>query len=442
MANREPKQRPKSARDERLYFDYAASTPVDARVEAAMRPYFTLRFGNPSSLHGFGQEAIAAVDASREKLAKAIGADFREIIFTGSATESNNIALRGLTQTVRRQTQTDKSFSVSQREVGVSQRPRIVVSAVEHESVLETARDLGQEGIDVVYIPVDRRGVIDLKKLEEALNERTVLVSVMYANNEVGIVQPISKVSEIIRNFREQIGNRKSQIASRFALRALPLLHTDAAQALQFLDCNVQRLGADFMTLSAHKIYGPKGVGALYLRGGTRAGHLRSLVSGGGQEFGLRSGTENVPLIVGFGKAVELAQGLSLEETGRIAALRKKLWSGIRKACPNAKLNLALPYGASGKEDILPNILNICFPGRLAEELLLRLDLLGLAASSGSACATRSNVPSYVLRAMGFSAARAKASIRFSLGRPTTGGDIDRAAAIIKNVCRRKSDRA
>ncbi|MBI4094517.1 MAG: aminotransferase class V-fold PLP-dependent enzyme, partial [Candidatus Liptonbacteria bacterium] len=248
----------------RIYLDYAASTPVDPEVERAMRPYFTKKFGNPGSLHSFGQEAIAAVDLSRERIAKAIGADFREIIFTGSATEANNLALRGCVSSVKRHAS------------GI-ENPRIVVSAIEHESVLETARDLEKEGVEVVYLPADREGFVDIKKLESSLNERTILVSVMYANNEIGTVQPVAEISRIIHDFRKEIRFASTRF-TRPATRSLvladlplggkgkradhaksaagvldkanfflswPLFHTDAAQAFQFLDCNVDELGVD-----------------------------------------------------------------------------------------------------------------------------------------------------------------------------------------------------
>ncbi|MDP2598477.1 MAG: cysteine desulfurase family protein [Candidatus Liptonbacteria bacterium] len=305
---------------EKIYLDYAASTPVDPRVFEAMRPYFTEKFGNPGSLHSFGQEAIAAVDKSRETIAKALGADFREVIFTGSATEANNLALRGVIKRFE--------YRISNIEY-----PRIIISAIEHESVLETARDLEREGIEVVYLPVDRRGVVDLEKLKEALNERTVLVSIMHANNEIGTAQPLFEIHRIIEDFKK----RNSSIPQ---FLNCPLLHSDCAQAFQFLDCDVDALGVDLMTLSAHKIYGPKGIGALYVRQGkeknvklpdSRFQILDSIATGGGQEFGLRSGTENVPLIVGFAKAVELAIAVREKEARRIGDLRDRFWAELKK---------------------------------------------------------------------------------------------------------------
>lgn len=402
----------------RLYFDYAASTPVDPLVERAMRPYFLEKFGNAGSLHSFGQEAMTAVDRSRETIAEALGANFREIIFTGSATEANNLALRGVI----------KSFK--QRTTGVS-RPRLVVSSIEHEAVLETARDMEKDGAEVVYAAVNKEGVVDLKRLADALNERTILVSVMYANNEIGTIQPLFEIKKIIDDFKKRNFPKKT---------TYPLFHTDAVQAFQFLDCNVKKLGVDLLTISAHKIYGPKGIGALYVRQETGdkrqglrgsmshvAGCLSPIVTGGGQEFGLRSGTENVPLVVGFAEAVRLLAKSRERDSERIAKLRDFLWRGIKKVFPKAELN-----GPAAGSSRLPNILNVCFSGHRSEDLLVKFDLAGLAVSAGSACSSRANRPSHVIGALGYPRERALSSIRFSLGRPTTKKEVDAALKIIK----------
>lgn len=418
----------------RIYFDYAASTPVDPDVEKAMRPYFLEKFGNPGSLHSFGQEAIAAVDESRETVAKAIGAPpgggFREIIFTGSATEANNLALRGAV----------KSFKFQAPNL----KPRIIVSPIEHESILETARDLEREGVEVVYLPVSREGAVDLEKLESALNEQTAIVSIMYANNEVGTIQPISEIAKIISDFRKQIANSKGQRAnhSPFAIGSLPLLHTDAVQAFQFLDCEVKKSGVDSMTLSAHKIYGPKGIGALYVKDlefrsqnlgkefnllNPKSHILRPIITGGGQEFGLRSGTENVPLIVGFAKAAELAVNLRESEGKRIGRLRDYFWQELKKIYSRAEIN-----GSEANSECLPNILNVYFPDHKSEDLLTKFDLAGLAVSAGSACRSRAVDGSYVIEALGCPAGRSRGSLRFSFGRPTTKSEVDGALKIIK----------
>lgn len=418
----------------RIYLDYAATTPIDSLVKKVMEPYFCQKFGNPSSLHFFGQEAMAAIDESREKIAKVIGANFREVIFTGSATEANNLALRGAV----------KSFD-SSRAVALNQNflPfRIIVSAIEHESILETARDLEREGVEAIYLPVNREGVVNLKKLKEALNERTILVSIMYANNEIGTIQPISEIAEIVRKFRiDPSGSRKRQQNaelrknnSKFLIHnselatALPLLHTDAVQAFQYLDCDVNKLGVDLMTLSAHKIYGPKGIGALYARTlFPEPRPLNPIITGGGQEFGFRSGTENVAAIVGFAKAVGLVSNSRESENKRIGQLTGCFWKQIKKIYPKAQLN-------GPQKNRLPNILNIYFPGKLAGDLLIKLDLAGIAVSSGSACSVHSSKLSHVLKSCGLSENRIKSSLRFSLGRLTTKAEINEAIKRLKKI--------
>ncbi len=385
----------------RIYLDYAATTPVDPEVLRAITPYFSGHFGNPGSLHVEGQEAIAAVDRSRETIARAIGADFRQIVFTSSASEANNLALRGAVRKFRDAHETMRKG-----------KSRIIISAIEHESVLETARDLAQEGVEVIFVPVSADGTVDLKKIKENLTGHTALVSVMYANNEIGTIEPIVEIARIIAAFRGK--------------GAFPLFHTDAAQAFQFLDCDVKKMGVDLMTISSHKIYGPKGIGALYVK---ELSLLAPMVTGGGQEFGLRSGTENVPGIVGFAKAVELACAARGEESKRIAALRSRLWERIRSIFPEAEINGS---AIGGETPALPNILNVYFPGHAAEDLLAKFDLNGLAVSAGSACRSRAIKSSYVIEAVGHSKERAKSSIRFSLGRPTTEAEISAAASIIK----------
>ncbi len=415
---------------ERIYLDYAATTPVDPRVLTAMRPYFSEKFGNPGSVHRAGQEAIAAIDEAREKVGKALGAKFREIIFTASATEANNLALRGLLRTVRGQ-YADKFWhksASSQREVGVS--PRVVVSVIEHESILETAKDLEKSGVEIIYLPVDKKGLVDLGKLKTALNERTVLVSVMYASNEVGTIQPIIEIAKIIADFKK---NHYPLLTTHY-----PLLHADAVQALQYLNCDVNSLGVDMMTLSSHKIYGPKGAGALYVRrGGPATNHhpLATIISGGGQEYGLRSGTENVPAIVGFGKVAELL-GEYTQEAHRVAELRDYFWVKLKKLKSKIEINGPGVMLKKDSSDLrrLPNNLNVYFPGATAEELLIKFDMAGIEASAGSACAARSLTPSYVIKELGFPEKRAKSSIRFSLGRPTTRQDLDEVLQRIKNL--------
>lgn len=397
----------------RIYLDHAAGTPVDPRVERTMRPYFLRAFGNPGSLHSFGQEAIAAVDSAREEVARLIGADFREVVFTGSATEANNLALRGAV----------RAWKSDMRNKGLV--PRVIVSAIEHESVLETARELAREGAEVICAPVDGEGAVDPEWIAHAIHGggdesdgRTAVVSIMYVNNEIGTVEPVAAIAEAVRAARG-----KSH---------WPLFHTDAAQAFHYFDCHAEQLGVDMMTLSAHKICGPKGIGALFVRKGTP---LSPIITGGGQEFGLRSGTENVPLIAGFAKAAELAAALRSREAKRIASLRDHCIKGIKKISRDAVING--PVGTSSSAKAAPHIVNVSFPGKAAEDIVMRLDLAGIAVSSGSACRARAIEPSYVVRALGADAEmRARSSIRVSFGRTTAKADVDRLLAALAELSR------
>lgn len=385
----------------KIYLDHAATTPVDPAVLRAMRPYFFERYGNPGSLHAFGQEAISAVDRARQAAAASLRADFREVVFTGSATEANNLALRGAVALWR-----------SSR----PETPRIIVSAAEHESVLLTARALaGNGGADLAVLPVGRNGRIRPRDLVAALTPSTAVVSVMYANNETGAVEDIPGIAKIILTARASAGSE------------WPLFHTDAVQAFQFLRTIPSELGADLLTLSAHKIYGPKGIGALFV-----SRSLPSILTGGGQEFGMRSGTENVPAIVGFAKALSLADGLREKESHRLRMLAARLISRLGR---EMKLNSVMDSrGGAG----LPHIINIRTPVA-AEILLLELDQAGLAVSTGSACASRSHESSHVLRAMGLSDRDARRSIRLSLGRKTRTEDIDAAARLVKKLVKKHS---
>ena|SRR3989344_3174717 len=405
---------------EKIYLDYAATTPVDPMVKKAMLPYFDEKFGNPGSLHSFGQEAIKAIDESRDKIAKVIGANFREIIFTGSATEANNLALRGVISSAF------ETFRAKTTEPPY----RIIISNIEHESIIETCRDLEREGVEIIYLSVDKQGIVNLEKLKESLNEWTILVSIMYANNEIGTIQPIAEITKIINEFK----NEPSQI--------YPLFHTDAVQAFQFLDCGVKKLGVDLMTLSAHKIYGPKGVGALYARTLNHKPYaLSPIITGGGQEFGLRSGTENVASIVGFAEAVKLAAKNREKETKKIGELNDYFWKKIKKVYQKAKLNGKAQNAKRKTQNNsqfaicnLPNILNIYFPGHRADDMLIKLDLNGIAVSSGSACSARAMKPSYVLKAIGLTDQEIKSSLRFSFGKPTTKKEINETIKKLREI--------
>ncbi len=401
----------KISRD-KIYLDYAATTPIDKEVKKTMEQS---GFGNPGSLHSFGQEALATVDESREKIAKAIGADFREIIFTGSATEANNLALRGIIKNLKSQISNLKSL-------------RIITSIIEHKSILETCRDLEKEGVEIIYLPVNKQGIVDLKKLEESLNERTILVSIIYANNEIGIIQPLFEISKIIDNFKKRNFQKNPNY--------YPLFHTDAVQAFQFLNCNVNNLGIDLMTLSAHKIYGPKGIGILYARAPYPKPYtLNPIITGGGHEFGLRSGTENVPAISGFAKAIELADKNREKEFKRIAELSAYFWKELKKIYPKAEINNSndLKFMIYNLRK-LPNILNIYFPNQNSQDLLMKLDLNGVAISAGSACSGRTAKTSHILKALGLPEKKIKSSLRFSFGKFTNKKEIDKSLRIIKMI--------
>ena len=405
----------------RQYFDYSATTPVDKRIVKAMELYHLEFFGNPGSLHKFGQEASAAVFKARNKISKLINCDYREIIFTGSATEANNLALRGtlkaLIQNLNIKDQNDnakfKNF-----------KPRIITSVIEHESILETCRELEKSGLaEVIYLPVNKAGIVDLKKLKAALNEKTALVSIMYANNEVGSIQPVKEISEIIKEFK--INNLKIKNAGM----AYPLFHTDAVQAFNYLDCDIKNIGADLMTLSSQKIYGPKGIGLLYIKNfGNFRGErfIEPIITGGGQEEGLRAGTENVAGIVGFAEAAQIAADTRQKESVRLFKLQNYFWKTIKKNIPAVLLN---GQDSGGKR--LPNNINVYFPG--LEGLIYKLDMAGFAVSGGSACSARLCRPSHVLRALGCSDTKASESVRISFGRQTNKKDIDRLLKILKN---------
>ena len=417
----------------RIYLDYASTTPIDSEVLAVMLPYFSEKFGNPSSLHSFGQEAQAAVDVARSNAADFFGCLTQEIIFAGSATEANNIVILNAVKIARSN--------------GIK-TPHIITSAIEHKSVLEPIRKLEKEGeIIVTYLPVSKEGIIDVELLKNALDDNTALVSIMYANNEIGTIQPILEVSNIIRNFKN----------SKFGA-ALPLLHTDAVQAANFLNMKVKEIGVDALTLSGHKIYGPKGVGVLYAK---KEISLAPIMYGGEQEYGKRPGTENVPAIVGIGKALskisewgkQSADMQSLRDyfIGRVLEEIKftALNGGNPRTQPaNGKSGAVSvcrqreeqpPY--DGKENRLPNNANILFKGISSADLLIMLDMEGIAVSAGSACLAKSASPepSYVLRAIGLSEKDAKSSIRFSFGRQTTKEDIDRALEVLVKLVKRLS---
>jgi cysteine desulfurase len=373
-----------------IYLDHAATTPVRAEVREVMITTLTDTFGNPSSMHGTGRAARSLVDAARDQLAEVLHCRARELVFTGGGSESDNLALRGVAR--------------RQRERGC----HLIVSSIEHEAVLETARDLTRDGFELTVLPVDGRGLVSTDQLAGALRKDTILVSVMMANNEVGTIEPIEALVQVTREHSRAV------------------FHTDATQALGKLSLDVNRLGVDLLTISGHKVYGPKGVGALYVRQGTA---LDPLITGGGQERTRRSGTENVPGIVGLGVAAQLAEAEREVEWRRQSALSERLTELITKGVPGAFQTGATPPLR------LPNFSTVCFPGVEGELLLLRLDRLAVCASAGSACTSGSLAPSHVLLAMGLDPSVAGAHLRLTVGRSTTAADVERAArAVVESV--------
>lgn len=361
-----------------IYMDHAATTPVHPEVTEAMLPFLRERFGNPSSIYREGREARRAVEEARGRAARALGADPSEIFFTSGGTEADNLAVIGAAR--------------ANREKG----DHVITSNVEHHAVLEPCHFLEREGFKVTFLPVDRRGLLHPEQVREAITPRTVLVSVMHANNEVGTVQPIAEIAAVCRE-------------------AGVLMHTDAVQTVGALEVDVERLGVDLLSASAHKLYGPKGTGCLYVRRGTR---IESVLRGGGQERGMRSGTENVAGIVGFGVAMELAARDWRERSEQTRSLRDRLIDGILERVPHAALN-------GDREKRLPNNVNILFRFIEGEAICLKLDFLGVAASTGSACSSVSGEPSHVLLALGVPPEEAHGSLRLTLGRENTDDDVD-----------------
>ncbi|MDE2570907.1 MAG: aminotransferase class V-fold PLP-dependent enzyme, partial [bacterium] len=369
----------------RIYLDHAATTPVRPEVLEAMLPYFASMGHNPSSLHAEGQAARAALDGARERAAALIGAQPKEIVFTGGGSEADTLAIHGVA-----------------RALAGGARRRLVTSVIEHHAVLHAMDALEREGWEIVRLAVDAQGFVDPQAFARALDERALLASIMLANNEIGSVEPISTLAAI-------------------ALERGVYFHSDAVQAGGALPLDVRELGVDLLSLSAHKFYGPKGVGLLYVRRGTP---LQPLIYGGGQEYGARAGTENLAGIVGMVRALELALAELHERAARTAALRDRLAEALM-AIPRTRL-LGPPSGPGR----LPNNLSVAFGGISGEALLIRLDLEGIAVSTGSACASGSLEPSHVVRAIGLESPYDAGVVRFSLGRATGAEEIERAASV------------
>jgi cysteine desulfurase len=374
----------------RIYLDHAATTPTRPEVVKAVLPYFADAFGNHSSIYSYGREGKGAVEEARTRVANLIGARSEEIVFTSGGTEADNFALKGAAYANERKGN------------------HIITTSIEHHAVLEVCKFLGRRGFRITYLPVDKHGLVDPDDVRKAITDKTILISVMHANNEVGTIEPVERIGEI-------------------AGEAGVHFHSDAVQTVGHIPVDVDELRVDLLSISAHKFYGPKGVGALYVRKGTK---LVSLMHGGEQEKRRRAGTENVPAIVGLGKAVELAGREMGEEAKRLAYLRDKLIKGLEEKIDHIRLN-----GHPTRR--LPNNINISVDFVEGESLLLSLDLEGICASTGSACSSASLEPSHVLLVLGLPHEQAHGSLRFTLGRENTEADIERVLEVLPGIVAR-----
>ncbi len=380
----------------RVYLDYNATTPVQPEVLDAMLPFFSGEFGNAASIHTPGQRARAAVETAREQVAALIGARAQEIVFTSGGTESDNHAVFGVV---------GQAFLPVPSSTNADSSPHIITTAIEHEAVLNACQALEKSGVRVTFLATNREGQIDLNELRRAVRPETVLITVMHANNELGTLQPLEEIGRITKE------------------RDI-YFHTDAVQSAGKVPIDVNKQGVDLLSLSAHKFYGPKGIGALYIRRGTR---LRQLLYGGHHQRGFRPGTENVAGIIGLGKAAEIARESLAADARRLSALRDRLEQGLLARVPYARVN-------GGAASRTPNTTNFGFPGIEGEALLIALDLKGLACSTGAACSSGAVEPSHVLTAIGLPPEEARASLRFSLGRHTTEQEIDFALQVVPSA--------
>src|SRR3989344_4789444 len=377
-----------------IYLDNASCTEMDRQVRSEINRFYDI-FGNPSSMHFLGRQAKEVMDKLRNRVAKVIGCKVNEIIFTGSGTESDNLAILGVAESYQKYGK------------------HIIVSKIEHKAVLESVKKLKTKGFKITYIDVNSKGIVNLNQLKKSLRNDTILVSVMYANNEIGIIEPISKISKIIFNFKKD--------------RNIPLFHTDACQAVGLVNVSVKELGVDLLTCSGSKIYGPKGIGCLYKNSKTSLEHQ---ILGGGQEGDLRSGTENIPLISGFAKAMEIAEKNRKKENKRLQNLKRYFVKQIKKKIPKIRINSDLKNG-------LPNNINMSIFGVEGEAMVLMLDKFGIYCSTGSACASLDLVPSHVLLAIGLSPELAHGSIRLSMGRKTIKKDLDYVLKVLPEVIKK-----
>lgn len=386
-----------------IYLDHSATTPVDKAVLKAISPYFLKNFGNPSSLHGFGQKASAAVMQARENTAKFLNCQADEIIFTSGATEADNLAIFGVVSALQNK----------------SKKLHIITSAIEHPAVLEPFNKLKKQGVEVTYLPVEKNGVVNLETFKKAIKDNTVFVSIMYVNSEVGSIQPIREIGKIIEKINKERGKQKNKNKIYF--------HTDAVQALNFLNCDIKYLHVDLLSLSGHKIYGPKGVGALFVKTGTP---ISGIQLGGHHENNLRSGTLNVPGIVGLGAAIRLLAKEQAKNNKKISLLRDEFVYLIKKKVPNIIFNTDF-------KNATPAHVNISFVGSEGESILIALDLEGIAVSTGSACASESLKASSVLLAMGIKEEIAHSTIRFTFGKGNTRSEIKHVLKILTPIIKK-----
>ena len=379
-----------------VYMDHAGTTPLAPDVLRAMTPYFTELFGNPSSIHAVGQQARYALDEARERVARVLNCRPREVVFTGGGTESDNAAVVGVATALQ---QTGN---------------HIITTSVEHHAVLHTCQHLESQGFDVTYLPVDSQGMVQPEMVSRAITDRTILVSVMYANNEIGVVNSIPEIAGVVKE-------RASELSRTI------LMHTDAVQAAGYLDLDIRKLGVDLLSLSGHKFHGPKGTGVLFIR---RGAPFLPFLLGGGQERERRSGTENIPGIVGLSVALETANAEREETSRHCAALRDRIIEQVISQVPGSRLN-------GHPTQRLPNNANFSFPGVEGEPILLGLDMAGIAASSGSACSSGSLEPSHVLLALGQSAEVARGSLRLTLGKGNTEEQVDYLISVLVDLVAR-----
>ncbi|WP_195923332.1 cysteine desulfurase NifS [Clostridium tepidum] len=381
--------------NKQVYMDYSATTYTKPEVLEEMLPFFTENFGNPSSLYSFSDKTKRAVNIARERVAKAINAEKNEVFFTSGGSEADNWALKGIAYANK------------------NKGNHIITTKIEHHAILHTAQFLEKEGFKVTYLPVDKDGFVSVEDVKAAITDETILVSVMFANNEIGTIEPIKEIGKLCRENKIYF-------------------HTDAVQAIGHVDIDVKDMNIDLLSMSAHKFYGPKGVGALYIRNGVK---IQNLIHGGGQERGKRASTENIAGIVGLGKAIDLAVKNMPEENKKLARLREKLINEIEKRIPEVKLN-----GPRDMNRRLPNNVNFSFIGIEGETLLLDLDMNGIFASTGSACASASLDPSHVLLSIGLPHEIAHGSLRLSLGAKNTEEDVDYVLEILPKIIKQRRD--